>query len=154
MIPLYLGVEADKISQSPSTSTEKTIVFNHRTKGYRGWMDFVSIIKELRNQRQDFKVFCSMIDPNGIQTLKNIFADTSFFDFKGPSNREDYIRKLSNCRFGFHGGSRWLCHHKMDCVQDFHMYMKWEMRLKNCLVLKWKLDGKLKIKLFNYLIKC
>ena len=107
MIPLYLGVEADKISQSPSTSTEKTIVFNHRTKGYRGWMDFVSIIKELRNQRQDFKVFCSMIDPNGIQTLKNIFADTSFFDFKGPSNREDYIRKLSNCRFGFHGGSRW-----------------------------------------------
>ena len=107
MIPLYLGIESDKISKRVNKNTDKIIVFNHRTKGYRGWNNFVSIIKELRNQRQDFKVFCSMIDPNGIQYVKKHFDDISFFDFDGPSNREDYIEKLSNCRTGFHGGSRW-----------------------------------------------
>ena len=107
MIPLYLGIEQDKISKSVKTDTDKVIVFNHRTKEYRGWKRFIKIIKELRSQRQDFKVFCSMIDPTGIQMLKKTFDDMSFFDFDGPSDREAYIAKLENCRVGFHGGTRW-----------------------------------------------
>ena len=107
MIPLYLGIEQDKISKSVKNDTDKVIVFNHRTKEYRGWKRFIKIIQELRKQRQDFKVFCSMIDPSGIQILKKTFDDISFFDFDGPDDRDEYIRKLENCRFGFHGGSRW-----------------------------------------------
>ena len=107
MTPLYLGIETNKINEFPSFETDKVIVFNHRTKEYRGWKRFIKIIQELRKQRQDFKVFCSMIDPSGIQILKKTFDDISFFDFDGPDNRDEYIRKLENCRFGFHGGSRW-----------------------------------------------
>ncbi len=107
MTPLYLGIETNKINEFPNFKTDKVIVFNHRTKEYRGWKRFIKIIQELRKQRQDFKVFCSMIDPSGIQILKKTFDDISFFDFDGPDNRDEYIRKLENCRFGFHGGSRW-----------------------------------------------
>jgi len=107
MIPLYLGIEQDKISKSVKTDTDKVIVFNHRTKEYRGWKNFIKIIKELRSQRQDFKVFCSMIDPQGQQMLKSAFDDMSFFDFHGPADRDEYIAKLENCRVGFHGGTRW-----------------------------------------------
>ena len=107
MTPLYLGIETNKINEFPNFKTDKIIVFNHRTKEYRGWKRFIKIIQELRKQRQDFKVFCSMIDPSGIQILKKTFDDISFFDFDGPDNRDEYIRKLENCRFGFHGGSRW-----------------------------------------------
>ena len=107
MTPLYLGIETNKINEFPSFKTDKVIVFNHRTKEYRGWKHFIKIIQKLREQRQDFKVFCSMIDPSGIQILKKTFDDISFFDFDGPDNRDEYIRKLENCRFGFHGGSRW-----------------------------------------------
>ena len=107
MIPLYLGIEQDKISKSVKTDTDKVIVFNHRTKEYRGWKRFIKIIQELRSQRQDFKVFCSMIDPTGIQMLKKSFNDMSFFDFDGPADRDEYIAKLENCRVGFHGGTRW-----------------------------------------------
>ena len=107
MTPLYLGIETNKINEFPSFETDKVIVFNHRTKEYRGWKRFIKIIQELRKQIQDFKVFCSMIDPSGIQILKKTFDDISFFDFDGPDNRDEYIRKLENCRFGFHGGSRW-----------------------------------------------
>ena len=107
MIPLYLGIEQDKISKSVETDTDKVIVFNHRTKEYRGWKNFIKIIQELRSQRQDFKVFCSMIDPQGHQMLKSAFDDISFFDFKGPADRDEYIAKLSSCRVGFHGGTRW-----------------------------------------------
>ena len=107
MTPLYLGIETNKINKFPNFKTDKVIVFNHRTKEYRGWKHFIKIIQKLREQRQDFKVFCSMIDPSGIQILKKTFDDISFFDFDGPDNRDEYIRKLENCRFGFHGGSRW-----------------------------------------------
>ena len=107
MIPLYLGIEQDKISKSVKTDTDKVIVFNHRTKEYRGWKNFIKVIKELRSQRQDFKVFCSMIDPQGQQMLKSAFDDMSFFDFHGPADRDEYIAKLENCRVGFHGGTRW-----------------------------------------------
>ena len=107
MIPLYLGIEKDKISKSVKTDTDKVIVFNHRTKEYRGWKNFIKIIQELRKQRQDFKVFCSMIDPQGQHMLKNAFDDISFFDFEGPTDRDEYIAKLSNCKVGFHGGTRW-----------------------------------------------
>ena len=107
MIPLYLGIEQDKISKSVKNDTDKVIVFNHRTKEYRGWKRFIKIIEQLRKKRQDFKVFCSMIDPSGIQILKKTFDDISFFDFDGPDDRDEYIAKLENCRVGFHGGTRW-----------------------------------------------
>ena len=107
MTPLYLGIETNKINEFPSFETDKVIVFNHRTKEYRGWKRFIKIIQELRKQRQDFKVFCSMIDPSGIQILKKTFDDISFFDFDGPDDRDEYVAKLENCRVGFHGGTRW-----------------------------------------------
>ena len=107
MTPLYLGIETNKINEFPNFKTDKIIVFNHRTKEYRGWKRFIKIIQELRKQRQDFKVFCSMIDPSGIQILKKTFDDISFFDFDGPDDRDEYVAKLENCRVGFHGGTRW-----------------------------------------------
>ena len=107
MTPLYLGIETNKINEFPNFKTDKIIVFNHRTKEYRGWKHFIKIIQKLREQRQDFKVFCSMIDPAGQAIVKKSFDDISFFDYDGPSDRNEYIRKLENCRFGFHGGSRW-----------------------------------------------
>ena len=122
-LPLFMGAKQKRISNrtvqdrlrkylqiilgGKKTDTDKVIVFNHRTKEYRGWKNFIKILQELRKQRQDFKVFCSMADATAISMLRNTFDDISFFDFKGPEDRDEYIAKLSNCRVGFHGGTRW-----------------------------------------------
>ena len=36
-------------------NTEKIIVFNHRPEEYKDFNNFMSIVDELREQRQDFK---------------------------------------------------------------------------------------------------
>ena len=104
MRPVYLGFEDSKIRKTTNTDYEKTIVYNHRTHSYRGWDKFLQIIKKLREKRQDFKVWVTMAD----QTTKiKGFDDTLFFDFEGEQNRDNYLKKLSNCVAGFHGGNRW-----------------------------------------------
>ena len=45
MIPLYLGIEDDRISKTVNTNTDKIIVFNHRPNDYRGWKPFLKVIK-------------------------------------------------------------------------------------------------------------
>ena len=109
MIPLYLGIETDRISKDIVEDTEKIIAFNHRPNDYRGWKPFVNLIKNLRNQRQDFKVFCSMMTTNAHNILKSHIGEDyrDFFDFDGPESRDEYMKKLSRCRVGFHAGSRW-----------------------------------------------
>ena len=59
MIPLYLGIESDKISKTVNKNTDKIIVFNHRTKRYRGWNNFISIIKDLGFSSKDIKKMTS-----------------------------------------------------------------------------------------------
>lgn len=108
MRPVYLGFEDDKINNKSNTNYNKTIVFNHRTHPYRGWDKFLQIVKKLRDKRKDFKVWVSMADHTTSKTkLENMFDDLSFFEFGGESDRGDYLKKLSNCVAGFHGGNRW-----------------------------------------------
>ena len=41
-------------------------------------------------------------------------SSMSFFDFDGPSDRDEYTNKLKNCRVGFHGGTRWAMSSLID----------------------------------------
>ena len=109
MIPLYLGIEDDRISKTINTNTDKIIVFNHRPNDYRGWKPFLKVIKKLRSQRQDFKVFCSMLTANAFKHLNHELGEDykSYFDTEGPDSRDEYMKKLSECRVGFHAGTRW-----------------------------------------------
>ena len=102
--PLYLGIEDSRINDSVITETNKVIVFNHRCKEYRGWKKFLQLIQKL--DRDDITVFASMADATAIQQVKGMGLE-HLFDFDGPDSREEYIEKLSNCRVGFHAGTRW-----------------------------------------------
>jgi glycosyltransferase involved in cell wall biosynthesis len=52
----HLGVPMGKIIDTP-TEKEKIIVFNHRAAAYKGYPQFIELMKEYRKQRQDFTVW-------------------------------------------------------------------------------------------------
>ena len=72
MIPLYLGIEQDKISKSVKTDTDKVIVFNHRTKEYRGWKRFIKIIQELKKPKTRLQSVLFHDRPNRYSDVKEI----------------------------------------------------------------------------------
>ena len=86
----YLGVTESDLIASTNETTEKIIVFNHRPENYKDFNNFMSIIDELREQRQDFKVW--------IPLLRNPNRDFVFVD---KHEKKEYYEKLHNCRVGF-----------------------------------------------------
>ena len=61
----YLGVKEFDIVETTNKTTEKIIVFNHRPEDYKDFNNFMSIVDELREQRQDFKVWIPLLrNPN------------------------------------------------------------------------------------------
>ena len=107
MIPIYLGVDDKDIQSEVNTEYEKTIVFNHRTQQYRKWDFFLQAIKKLREKRQDFKVWTSLIDTGGHQQFKKIFGDVDWLDTEQIDDRGKYLNKLRKCCVGVLCGSRW-----------------------------------------------
>ena len=52
----HLGVPESKIISDP-LDKDPVVVFNHRAAAYKGYPKFIELMKEYREQRQDFKVW-------------------------------------------------------------------------------------------------
>lgn len=85
----HLGVPAGKIIDQP-TDKEKIIVFNHRAAAYKGYPQFIELMKEYRKQRQDFIVWVPQLDGK---------PEESWIDnTKVP--KHEYYTRLQRCAVG------------------------------------------------------
>jgi glycosyltransferase involved in cell wall biosynthesis len=85
-----LGVNSDKIVDTPSKEKENIIVFNHRAAAYKGYPKFLELMKEYRTQRQDFKVWIPQL--NGSPT------ESWIDNTKVP--KHEYYERLQRCKVG------------------------------------------------------
>ena len=58
----HLGVPKDRIVKSCPSEKDKVIVFNHRAAAYKGYPQFIELMKEYRERRQDFTVWVPQLD--------------------------------------------------------------------------------------------
>jgi len=85
----HLGVPKGKIIDSP-TEKEKIIVFNHRAAAYKGYPQFIELMKEYREQRKDFTVWVPQLEGK---------PDESWIDnTKVP--KHEYYTRLQRCAVG------------------------------------------------------
>jgi hypothetical protein len=72
------------------TQTEKLIVFNHRPAPYKDFPTFLKIVRQLRRERQDFRVWIPLLNTSPESWIqKETFAD-----------KAGYYAKLRSCRVG------------------------------------------------------
>lgn len=85
-----LGVgEADIIKDIPKEK-ENIIVFNHRAVAYKGYPQFIGLIREYRETRQDFRVWVPQLEG----TPNESWIDNT----KLP--KPEYYKQLQKCRVG------------------------------------------------------
>ena len=85
----HLGVPDGKIIEKP-TDKEKVIVFNHRAAAYKGYPQFIELMKEYRETRQDFTVWVPQLDGK---------PEESWIDnTKVP--KHEYYTRLQRCSVG------------------------------------------------------
>jgi hypothetical protein len=85
----HLGVPEGKIIPTP-TDKDKVIVFNHRAAAYKGYPQFIELMKEYRKQRQDFIVWVPQLDGK---------PEESWIDnTKVP--KHEYYTRLQRCSVG------------------------------------------------------
>ena len=85
----HLGVPDGKIIDKP-TDKEKIIVFNHRAAAYKGYPQFIELMKEYRESRQDFTVWVPQLDGK---------PEESWIDnTKVP--KHEYYTRLQRCAVG------------------------------------------------------
>ena len=85
-----LGVPQDKIVDGIKESKDNIIVFNHRAAAYKGYPKFIELMKEYREQRDDFTVW--------IPQLKGEPPYSWIDNTKVP--KHEYYQRLQNCKVG------------------------------------------------------
>jgi hypothetical protein len=85
----HLGVPDGKIIEKP-TDKEKIIVFNHRAAAYKGYPQFIELMKEYRETRQDFIVWVPQLDGKP--------EDSWIDNTKVP--KHEYYTRLQRCAVG------------------------------------------------------
>ena len=85
--PHRLGI--DTINTQKWEYEKNTILFNHRDGGYTGWTWFVKQMDELWKQRQDFKVYTTLIK-----------LDKPWLHKKTLNSRQEYLEFIRNCYIG------------------------------------------------------
>jgi hypothetical protein len=85
-----LGVEKSKIVETPSENKRKIIVFNHRAAAYKGYPKFLELMREYREQRQDFVVWIPQLTGQSPES----WIDNS----KSP--KHEYYQRLQDCMVG------------------------------------------------------
>ena len=94
----------------------KTIVFNHRTKTYKDFKNFIlKICDPLWEKRQDFKVWIPLLDLSTMKEFGNlswkerdeqnggyiIGTDSNTLGQTEARKKELYLKRLRTCRVGF-----------------------------------------------------
>ena len=84
------GIKSEDVVDSHKLNTDKVIVFNHRPWAYKNYDHFISLMKKLREQRQDFTVWVPLLDKSNIDWITCEKYD-----------KQEYYNRLSECRIGF-----------------------------------------------------
>lgn len=85
-----LGVDKNKIIETPLDKKENIIVFNHRCIANKGFPKFMELMKEYRERRQDFKVWLPQLN----EVAEEPWIDTI------KCVKEEYYKKLQICKVG------------------------------------------------------
>ena len=85
-----LGVAEENIIKEITEEKENIIVFNHRAAAYKGYPQFIQLMKEYRETRQDFKVWVPQLE----ETPTESWIDNT----KLPKG--EYYKQLQKCRVG------------------------------------------------------
>ncbi|MDA7548647.1 hypothetical protein N8748_01120 [bacterium] len=94
--PHYLGVDRIDIRK---TYSPKSVIFNHRGNDYTGWKWFCDIMDEVWKERQDFKVYTTLVE-----------IDKEWNEHINTESRDEYMNTLKNMKFGvgcFRNYSAW-----------------------------------------------
>lgn len=85
-----LGVDKEKIVDTPSINKQKIIVFNHRPAAYKGYPKFIELMEEYRQRRQDFIVWIPQLSGKvPYQWIDNTKVA-----------KYEYYQRLQNCMVG------------------------------------------------------
>ena len=84
-----LGVPVSKIVAEPAAK-KKTIVFPHRAAAYKGYPQFIELMKEYREQRQDFNVWVPQLEGR---------PEYPWID-NTRAPKEEYYQRLQVCTAG------------------------------------------------------
>jgi len=85
-----LGAPKDKIVESCPSHKDKIIVFNHRAAAYKGYPQFIELMKEYRKQRNDFIVW--------VPQLEGVPEESWIDNTKVP--KHEYYERLQRCSVG------------------------------------------------------
>jgi hypothetical protein len=85
-----LGVSESKIIDNPSKAKRNIIVFNHRAAAYKGYPKFLELMRDYRQQRQDFTVWIPQLNGQSPES----WIDNS----KSP--KHEYYQRLQDCMIG------------------------------------------------------
>jgi hypothetical protein len=85
-----LGPPKNKIVESCPSHKDKIIVFNHRAAAYKGYPQFIELMKEYRKQRNDFIVW--------VPQLEGVPEESWIDNTKVP--KHEYYEKLQRCSTG------------------------------------------------------
>ena len=86
----HLGAPKDRIVKNCLSQKDKVIVFNHRAAAYKGYPQFIELMKEYRERRQDFTVWVPQLDGK---------PEYSWIDnTKAP--KHEYYARLQRCLVG------------------------------------------------------
>jgi glycosyltransferase involved in cell wall biosynthesis len=86
----HLGVPWNKIIDEPIIDKKKVIVFNHRAAAYKGYPQFIELMKEYRERRQDFSVWVPQLRES---------PEFDWIDNKRV-NKAEYYERLQQCTVG------------------------------------------------------
>lgn len=90
LIVWNLGVPVDRILEKASDEKENIIVFNHRCITNKNYPNFIKLMKEYREQRQDFVLWLPQLD----ETPEESWMDNT------KVHKEEYYKKLQKCKVG------------------------------------------------------
>ncbi len=85
-----LGVDKTKIIQTPSIDKRKIIVFNHRPAAYKGYPQFIKLMEEYRERRDDFVVWVPQLTGKVLHS----WIDNT----RVP--KHEYYQRLQDCMVG------------------------------------------------------
>jgi hypothetical protein len=86
----HLGVPKNMIIDEPILDKKNIIVFNHRAAAYKGYPQFIELMKEYRERRQDFSVWVPQLREE---------PEFDWIDNKRV-NKTEYYERLQQCTVG------------------------------------------------------
>lgn len=106
--PYHLPVSDEDVVNAPTQKPFKTIVFNHRTKTYKDFKNFIlKVCDPLWEKRQDFRVWIPLLDLGQMKEIGNktwqerLKHNGGYIDDHRHDDKDGYYKRLTDCCVGY-----------------------------------------------------